>query len=331
MDEINLDDDFDEDDELDFTGGSPAVGGPDAGSESGAGNAAENLKLEDRIEELHKINHTDHLRYVSDRVQNELRGLYVKRYGTGPDTRRLLGDDVPDGYERGLSRSTEGGEERAPTTSGLTSAEAEDTSAGPETAPELSDEESETIRGLLREAYPETAAVLEREWVGVDFNQNIAIGRAVTSELADEPLLEILETTGLGDHPVVLNFAAKIGRFRGTESDPAVIAAFVERAARDEIAGESVVSVLEDFDLMADPAIKGLAEKLNGLLVGDTFELTETTDQGTIQARIDQIHALQYTNEKKLRTEKIQKELSGLYVKLYGHGDAVGPARATLI
>ena len=325
MDEINLDlldDDFDEDAELDLGSGSPAVGGPGADSESGAGNAAENLKLEDKIEEIHRLQHTDTRRFTSDRVQNELTALYEKRFGTGPDTRHLLGDDVPDGYERGLSRSTEGGEE-APA--------AEDTSAGPETAPELSDEESETIRGLLREAYPETAAVLEREWTGADFNANIAIGRAVTSELADEPLLEILETTGLGDHPVVLNFAAKIGRFRGTESDPAVIAAFVERAARDEIAGESVVSVLEDFDLMADPAIKGLAERLNGLLVGDTSELTETTDQGRIQARIDQIRALLYTDERKLRTEKIQKELSGLYLKLYGTGDAQGSSRATLI
>ena len=215
----------------------------DTFAEDAAAEAA-NSEIEDQIDEISEWQNSNPSKYASDKVQRKLAALYAARYP----------GDVP-----GPALGPGGGAAETP---------AVEVSTDPTAADEQADTAfSDAAWAVLHEDDPQAAASLAEEW-GEGFSDNIKLAREVTGAFADEPLVEVLETTGLGDHPAVLRFAAEIGKLRGSVSDSAAAMELVERAATEKFAGTSLKDVLEGSDLMAHPAILSAAERIGEFLVG---------------------------------------------------------------
>lgn len=282
-----------------------------------AADAATESEIDDQIEKLTLLQNRDPTRYSSRFVQKKLAVLYAARF-PGEHNPPAMG---PGELDAGAPSTIAVAPGEKPGVSGD-----EPVVPGDTPAPGLSGDDL----AAFRESDADGAAQLETEW-GSGFEENVRIAQATTTEFADESLTALLDDTGLGDHPAVINFAAKIGRLRGSETDPAVAMELIERAATEELGGASLVSVLEDMDLMGDPAIIVAAEKIGGFLTGDPGGVADTAGRQGIESRIEFLSSLQNTAPEKYQSEKVQKELRKLYLDLYGTGDASGPSRASLI
>lgn len=51
-----------------------------------------------------------------------------------------------------------------------------------------------------------------KEKHGEAFDQNMELARGLVNEIGGDPMVELLEETGLGSHPVVVNFMTKVAR-----------------------------------------------------------------------------------------------------------------------
>lgn len=56
---------------------------------------------------------------------------------------------------------------------------------------------------------------LRNEWRGDEYQENVLIGGAALREFGGEEAIEVIEQSGLGNHPAILRMMAKIGRVTG--------------------------------------------------------------------------------------------------------------------
>jgi len=56
---------------------------------------------------------------------------------------------------------------------------------------------------------------LRNEWRGPEYDENVQIGGAALREFGGEEAIEVIEQSGLGNHPAILRMMAKIGRVTG--------------------------------------------------------------------------------------------------------------------
>ena len=273
---------------------------------------AENLRIENRIEELGELQLRDHQKYISPRVQDELAALYAARY-PGEVTAAMGPGELDAGAPGSIAVAS--GDEPSAT--------------GDEPASGLSGDDL----AAFRESDADGAAQLETEW-GSGFAENVQIAQATTTTIADASLTTLLNESGIGDSPAAVNFAAKLGRLKGSESDPGAAEELLGRLVTEEVAGQSVMTLLEEAGYMDDPAVFSSVEKMIGFLTGEpgnAGDVTGRSDRQGMENRIDQLTALQNTAPERYASKAVQNELQKLYLDLYGHGDAEGPARATLI
>lgn len=72
---------------------------------------------------------------------------------------------------------------------------------------------NEVFQGARQEAEQE----LQKEW-GMAYKQKMASAQRAVAALGDETLIQLLDETGLGNHPAIIKWAAKVGEAMGEDS-----------------------------------------------------------------------------------------------------------------
>ena len=139
--------------------------------------------------------------------------------------------------------------------------------------------------GIMSEFDPEDAERLQREWHG-DAQANLSFARAFAEEHPE--LVRIVEASGLGDSPAIVEAAAMLGRkFAKVPGDPD--------------------SGMSD----TDTSISEMARRLD----------MDPTSRERLEQRLDVLHDLQNTHPQKYTSVKIQREIAQLHSALDGDED----------
>ena len=111
---------------------------------------------------------------------------------------------------------------------------------------------------------------------------------------------------------------------------------YANRAAK-AFGGEEFVEFLQEKEadgvqLGNHPAYLRAFAEIGRRMGEDTLVMGLPDDQKkTMEERIEELSALQNTDPTKYTSMAVQAELADLHMKLYGTGDATGPAKATLV
>ena len=113
------------------------------------------------------------------------------------------------------------------------------------------DEQGQEFDRVFSLADPDTSrGILQAEWPGADFDQNVAFGEAVLAAVPGSlDVLRVLEVVGLADHPDLIRWVASVGRsLAGKSGDPTSIPSTLGKGKQmsNSKAVEAQIAALED-------------------------------------------------------------------------------------
>lgn len=117
----------------------------------------------------------------------------------------------------------------------------------------------------MSHSYAETVKALKEEWGGA-YDRNVGLAMRLVREQGGKDLMEYLDKTGLGNHPALVKFAAKVGNLLAEDG---VISGDFEGMAGPQQAKEQIAEIMGDknhaYWNAADPGHKQALDRVKAL------------------------------------------------------------------